>query len=287
MQVVTSHEAVHAVETTESALAGMIMARLKTEAANLRKQWQDGTAPTRFFVLDNLLDPEVAERIYKAFPKSASTWFQRSSFRERKKVFAKLDTQDPILASITDAFHRPEILSAVQQITGLSELEADPELYAGGLSMMGRGDFLNPHIDNSHDAGRARYRRLNLLYYVSPNWALPKGGNLELWDPSVRQQLTIASLFNRLVVMETNRRSWHSVSPVVADELRCCVSNYYFSSNSPEEREYYHVTSFLGRPGQPARRLYGRIDNFARQFVSTVLKMQRGKELQRHAGTQR
>ncbi len=27
-------------------------------------------------------------------------------------------------------------------------------LYAGGLSMMFEGDFLNPHIDNSHDAGR-------------------------------------------------------------------------------------------------------------------------------------
>ena len=32
---------------------------------------------------------------------------------------------------------------------------------------MDLGHFLNPHIDNSHDAKRERYRRFNLLYGVS------------------------------------------------------------------------------------------------------------------------
>ena len=41
---------------------------------------------------------------------------------------------------------------------------------------MTEGDFLNPHIDNSHDAKRERYRRLNLLYYVSPGWESAKRG---------------------------------------------------------------------------------------------------------------
>ena len=52
-------------------------------------------------------------------------------------------------------------------------------LYAGGISMMAPGHFLNPHIDNSHDKFRQRYRVLNLLSYVSPDWDQTRGCNLE------------------------------------------------------------------------------------------------------------
>ena len=38
---------------------------------------------------------------------------------------------------------------------------------------------------------------------------------------------------------------------------------------------YYHVTSFLGRPGQPFRRVYGRIDNALRNVVAKTLKTSR------------
>jgi hypothetical protein len=90
-----------------------------------------------------------------------------------------------------------------------------------------------------------------------------------------------------LVVMETDRRSWHSVSPVVAARDRCCVSNYYFSRNSPEQRHYYHVTSFIGRPDQTALRVWGRIDNFARQSVAVLTGRSRGKSLSRGANGDR
>lgn len=268
---------------TADDFAAVIAARLREHRSDLKFQWDKSSGQTRFFVLEDLLDRDIATRIFDAFPKESSLWFQRESFRERKKVFAKLEKTDAILAAITDAFHRTAVLREVQEITGQPELEADPELYAGGLSMMGKGDFLNPHIDNSHDAHRARYRRLNLLYYVTPDWKVENGGNLELWDRGVKAQVTLPSLFNRLVVMETHKGSWHSVSPVVVDGLRCCVSNYYFSVRSPEDKDYYHVTSFMGRPGQQFRRLWGQIDNRARQFVATTFGLQRGKHLRRNA----
>ena len=87
----------------------------------------------------------------------------------------------------------------------------------------------------------------------------------------------IAAGFNRLIVMETTKTSWHSVDPVKTDRRRCCVSNYYFSECSPSGEDYYHVTSFLGRPEQPVRRLYGRLDNFLRQKVAMFTGMSRGK----------
>ena len=118
-----------------------------------------------------------------------------------------------------------QIIKLIEEITSMSKLEPDEKLYAGGLSLMSEGDFLNPHIDNSHDRDRKKYRRLNLLYYVSPSWKISYGGNFELWDNKVEEVKTITSKFNRLVVMETNKTSWHSVSKVKINAARCCVSN--------------------------------------------------------------
>jgi len=140
------------------------------------------------------------------------------------------------------------------------------------LSMMFPGDFLNPHIDNSHDGDRARYRRINLLYYVNENWSEELGGNFELWDTGVTRQKTIVSGFNRLVAMETNKTSWHSVSKVAADRPRCCVSNYYFSKISPDGSNYFHVTSFTGRPQERMRRFVAPIDNGLRTLILKTFK---------------
>ena len=114
------------------------------------------------------------------------------------------------------------------------------------------------------------------MYYVSPNWSLKNGGNFELWNDNKMKPKTIVSHKNRLVVMETNKTSWHSVSKVTTDRPRCCVSNYYFSKISPNGDDCFHVTSFLGRPEQPIKRLIGFVDNTLRNVISKTLKVGRG-----------
>ena len=138
---------------------------------------------------------------------------------------------------------------------------------------MAQGHFLCPHIDNSHDGTRSYYRTLNLLYYVTPDWALENGGNLELWDDRVKHHTTIQSNFNRLAIMETTPWSWHSVSEVKAQRLRCCVSNYYFSKRSPTGEDYFNITAFSARPEQKFLRVVtwvdGRLRQAVRRFVPT------------------
>jgi Rps23 Pro-64 3,4-dihydroxylase Tpa1-like proline 4-hydroxylase len=153
-------------------------------------------------------------------------------------------------------------------ITGIKGMMPDELLYAGGISLMAQGDFLNPHLDNSHDKDRENYRVLNLLYYVSPDWQLENGGNLELWDNGVHgEPRVIVSRFNRLALMITNKSSFHSVSKVTADEKRCCVSNYYFSQEPAESSPYFHVTSFYGRPEETLKGIGLGIDRKLRNFV--------------------
>lgn len=267
----------------ETQIAQQIRQRIDASMDQAQQQWCSplGTS-TRYFVVDDLLPEELVDKLFAAFSQNEIEWVQRSSFRENKKTYSKIDSLNPLIGAVTDAFHAECVLEAIAQVTGFDGLQADPELYAGGISMMLPGDFLNPHIDNSHDGARVRYRRLNLLYYVSPQWSEECGGNLELWDSAVSKPVEVVSRCNRLVVMETNKTSWHSVNEVLAQRSRCCVSNYYFSERSPDDSHYYHVTSFLGRPEQTLRRAWGRCDNFLRQQVAVGLKISRGKNLSRY-----
>jgi hypothetical protein len=136
---------------------------------------------------------------------------------------------------------------------------------------MSSDHYLNPHPDNSHDIDRHNYRVLNLLYYVTPGWREEFGGHLELWDAGPgKPQRTLHSRFNHLVVMQTDERSWHSVSKVVHAGNRCCVSNYYFSPRPAGEDGSYHVTAFRGWPRQKAADLVMRADNALRLAVRKV-----------------
>ncbi len=249
-----------------AALAGDIAARLERDATALSERWHAAT-PFRHFIVDDLLPPALARRIGDAFP-APSQLLPRSTLRERKRVGIQVDRYDPIIADALFAFQDAAVLAAVARITGLRDMSADPTLYASGVSVMDRGDFLNPHLDNSHDGDRRRYRVLNLLFYVTPDWTLANGGNLELWDRDVRTPTVVESRFNRLAVIETHQASWHSVNAVRAAGPRRCVSNYYFSPEPPTGTPYRHVTTFTGRPEEPWKRLVlGVVDGVVLNFV--------------------
>lgn len=231
----------------------------------------------RYAVVDDLLPPEIAQRIHEAFPPTGSMRLM-NSFRERKYTSKKFEAFDPLMADITFAVQDPRVLAIVERITGIERQIPDARLYAGGLSAMARGHFLGPHLDNSHDGERRNYRTLNLLYYVTPDWSLECGGNLELWDRRVQRHATIVSRFNRLAIMETNPWSWHSVSEVRVDRVRCCVSNYYFSPQSPIGRDYFNITAFSARPEQRIRRALAWVDGHLRQALRAVVPQGVGRK---------
>jgi Rps23 Pro-64 3,4-dihydroxylase Tpa1-like proline 4-hydroxylase len=253
-------------ELNRASLARQMHPVIADQAAELARQWAH-SAPINHFIVDDLLPQEWARSIRSAFP-GRETMMLKRSLRELKYVAAQMNRYDSLLEEIIYAFQAPEIVRTIEQITGLRSLEPDSLLYAGGISLMAQGHFLNPHVDNSHDKFRQKYRVLNLLYYASPDWSEDNGGNLELWPEGPDgKSVTIPSKFNRLAVMVTHQSSWHSVSRVAAAADRCCVSNYYFSKYPVGESEYFHVTSFRGRPEQHVRDLVLRGDVWLRMMI--------------------
>lgn len=259
-------------------IADLIVKSLNDNKIELKRMFKSSVdkVGVRYCYLDNLLPENLALQIYNCFPEKEKMR-EMSSFREKKYTSKNFDQFNLLLSDVTFAIQEPTVIQIIEEITGIKNQQADATLYAGGLSLMDKYSFLNPHIDNSHEQTRSFYRTLNLLYYVSPDWKLEYGGNLELWDNKVKENVTIVSRFNRLVIMETNPWSWHSVSPIVVDKKRACVSNYYFSVDSPIGRDYFNVTSFSGRPNQKIRRLYSNVDSKLRNIIRLIFPTGIGK----------
>ena len=86
----------------------------------------------------------------------------------------------------------------------------DPDLVGGGLHQILRGGFLDVHVDFNFHPRTKLHRRMNLLIYMNKEWRESYQGSLELWNMQTRQQIeTVAPIFNRAVMFETNEVSYH------------------------------------------------------------------------------
>ncbi len=253
-------------------LATLILERIEQSRTRIEHQFKASENKIGYFWIDDLLPEEIVHQIAEQFP-SKKEMVLKKSLKEDKHIGVQMNQYPPLLEEITYAFQDPRIVALIANICSIKNPIPDDSLYAGGLSLMAEKQFLQPHLDNSHDANREMWRVLNLLYYVTPQWEEEFGGNLEIWPNGLNQPpITIWSKFNRLAVMTTHNDSLHSVSPVVVDNERKCVSNYYFSKKPLRETDTFHVTSFRGRPNQKVLDKVLQIDTALRMGIRKVFK---------------
>ncbi|PZX51412.1 2OG-Fe(II) oxygenase [Algoriphagus chordae] len=257
---------------TRETIAKLIIAKIIKEKESLKEQYNQSKHLIGYFYIDNLLPSEIVDEIGRDFPKPEEMTLKKS-LRENKHTSSQMNKYHPLLEEVIYAFQDRGVVKEVQDICQIEDLYPDEHLYAGGLSSMKMNQFLNPHLDNSHDKDRNRWRVLNLLFYVTPNWEDKNGGHLELWPYGVEnEQITLHSSFNRLIVMATHQSSWHSVSPVQIDGARNCVSNYYFSNSPLHQSDKFHITSFRGRPEQKLRDKVLKMDAYLRSNLRKLFK---------------
>ena len=251
-------------------IASEIAFKLKKNKETLRQKFNEHTKGVRYFCTDNLLPIDWCNQINNAFPKTSEMSLKKS-IREDKYIGVQMDKYKAIIADVIYAFQDNQVVQVIKEICSLEECSADASLYAGGISSMSKKQFLKPHLDNSHDKDRDKWRVLNLLYYTTPDWKKEFGGNLEVWPDGLKgNPITIVSKFNRLVVMGTDKDSWHSVSPITVDKRRNCVSNYYFSNTPLNKEDSFHVTLFRGWPKQKLQNAVLRLDGFVRMLIRKV-----------------
>jgi Rps23 Pro-64 3,4-dihydroxylase Tpa1-like proline 4-hydroxylase len=256
----------------KKAIAELIIGSLKERKDKLKLDYKESNNEIGYFVVDDLLPQDLALKCFEVFPDKSEMRCLKS-IREYKHVSAQMDKHNQLLEQVIYAFQHPKIVELIGEICDIDSLYADESLYAGGLSLMANHNFLHPHLDNSHDAERERWRVLNLLYYVTPDWNKDNGGHLELWPNGPKKEpIILESKFNRLVVMATHDRSWHSVNQVKVNRSRCCISNYYFSDEPLKNTDKFHVTKFRGRPEDTFTNLVLDFDASLRMFIRKIFK---------------
>ena len=257
---------------TKSTLSVLLLERLKARKLDLIDQYHSSSSGIGHFICDDILPEDIALQVYKKFPDN-NILTRNKSLRESKYVGANVDNFDPIVTSTIFAFQSEEVINIIEKITGLGDLVPDPSLYAAGISSMMNGDFLRPHLDNAMNGEMTLWRNFNLLYYLSPGWKEDDGGHLELWpDGPGNKRISISPKFNRLVLMHTHAKAWHSVSPIKSNSPRICVSNYYFSKNKPSEDTIFHVTSFQDVNNGSVIDYLLKIDTLCRNLIRKVFK---------------
>ena len=262
-------------------ISELIKNRLTEIGINFLRKKYEHSGSINHLIIDNLLPNEVASKLNFHFPREEELNHLNAP-QENKFVGVYFSDKQNLVQECLYAFQEQSILKIIGQITNIKNLIGDPELYAGGVSSMSKGCFLNPHIDNSHDRNLEKFRRLNLLYYVNQDWIPTEdGGQLVLYPEGIKnKEEEIHCKFNRLVIMRTDNKSIHGVKKILSKtNRRKCISNYYFSKNSPSGKRYYHSTSFRGFKREFIKGTYLQLNAFARTYAKKVIYRITGKSI--------
>jgi hypothetical protein len=226
----------------------------------LKREFQTAS-PFPFIKVDNLLDPDFAVEVARAYPSFENATQRGLTFKtvnEKKKVQitdSKL-FPDPV-RRLNDALASPAFLSDLSYISGIPNLMADPELDGGGMHVTGAGGRLDVHVDFNYLEKRKLHRRINLLLYLNPTWDEKWGGHVQLWDRQVKQcRQAFAPVLNRCILFETSDISFHGVTPVsqAAPFARCSFAAYYYTVDAPARWQgSVHSTIFKARPEERLR----------------------------------
>ena len=213
-------------------------------------------APYPHIVIDNFLDPEACDALLAEFdhPTETGGWGHYVHYNERKLGATQLEQMGPRTQEIIQTLSSKAFTEWLENITGIDALIPDPDLDGGGLHKIERGGFLNVHVDFlAHTTHKNWSRQLNLLLYLNRDWEEAYGGDLELWDQEMAQQVSkVSPIFNRCVIFHTAPGSYHGhpTSLTCPEEMsRKSLALYYFRDEGKPQR--LRPTHYRARPDDP------------------------------------
>lgn len=214
--------------------------------------------PFRHVVIDDFLEPSVADDLLAEFPAfEQGNAVSEDGAMGNKSTVEKIRALGPRFAALDEAIQGREFLAAIEHITGIDNLLYDPWYFGGGTHENRHGQDLDAHVDFNRHPVEPWHRRLNLIVYLNHEWRDEWGGSLEIHsDPRAEddQVSLVTPLFNRCVIFETTETSWHGFRRIDLPESRRDLSRksvalYFYSVDRPaEELADTHSTIYVDRP---------------------------------------
>ena len=186
-------------------------------------------------VVNDFLGNELAQAIHSNWPSPLNSRdFNGHIFYDRKRLISPYDCHESILNAFY-LFNSAPFITLLENMTGIKGLISDPYFWGGGLHEIGSGGFLGIHADYQIHKRLNIQRRVNLIIYMNEGWDLEWGGNLELYNQKDSiPSASIAPLYNRAVIFNTNSTSFHGhPQPLTCPEgiQRKSLALYYFTAS--------------------------------------------------------
>jgi len=193
--------------------------------------------PFRHLVIDDFLDPQLAQLCLDNFPTVDDPGWEYANdadieIKYRTTWKSEFDIPDGIVDAVR-ILNSALFLKAVGERVGITKLIPDPYFTGGGLNVTVTGGLLDVHVDGNYHDATGLNRRMNAILYLNPGWQPGWGGEFGLYDQYGDVCLKeVAPLFNRLVVFDSHDKSFHGLpAPLAfpAGQTRKSIILYYYT----------------------------------------------------------
>jgi len=240
--------------------------------------------PYPHIVIDDFLPATFAEEILANFPVETEKNLKEyalnySGIQKNKRQVSPQDC-NAFCRTAFGFFNAAPFLQFLEGLTGISGLISDPYFNGGGFHEISSGGKLGIHADFRIHEQLHMVRRINVLIYLNKNWQEHYGGCLEIWDKSMfKRQRSIAPIFNRCIVFNTDATSYHGhPEPLTCPDgiTRKSIALYYYTASKAVYDELpSHNTMYVGRPNEDAhsrkQALILRLQNYAKDCLPPIL----------------
>jgi Rps23 Pro-64 3,4-dihydroxylase Tpa1-like proline 4-hydroxylase len=210
--------------------------------------------------LDDFLDPEFARRLYEEFPSVDAMPKSRDYMFGNKHELSSVEANGPVSAAFYEHIMSEEFRLFLVEIAG-ADVFVDPAFFGGGFHQGGDGSYLDMHVDfNMHPLHQNWLRTLNILLYLNPEWKSEYGGELLIRARPEDEPVAIAPVFNRAIIMLTDRHTFHgykkmSLPPGVT---RKSIASYAYQVVAADSNLQSHTTGWVPEDGGLGKRLIAR-----------------------------
>lgn len=240
--------------------------------------------PYGYAAVDGLFDAATVLQVAREVEANLARYPQEENIYAsyRKHRLSVLDEMPERARAFVAALNGPPFLRVLSDITGIENLQPDPELRGGGIHAIGRGGYLKLHTDFNWHRGLSMYRRLNLLVYLNEEWQDHWNGNIELWSADARERIfSLSPRLGHALLFETNDISYHGhPDPLECPEgvFRKSIALYYYTPTRPAADLRFgksEMTNFVERPAETfetdkVRRLRHRLQLQAKRFAHSL-----------------
>ncbi len=202
--------------------------------------------PFPYVIIDNFLNLNLAKKIEKNFPlhTDKKLWSYKN-YCEIKKATDNWNMFPPEAYQLLSILNSNDFLEIIKKKIKLKNLYPDYGLNGGGFHIMGEKGKLNPHLDYIIHPKLNLMRKFNLIIFFNLKWKPINGGELCLYEKNFQNKKLPGKLikkiepkFNRAVLFDTSRNSWHGVN-VVKSMVRKSMAVYYLTDKKPKTEKRY------------------------------------------------